>query len=68
MNFIEKLFHKDNLFDFLYNSNGSFILAKQKHKNVFVFYKNKKVIILDKRKKNTNVYMNLQIACKKLNI
>ena len=66
MLFLEKLLHKENLFDFLFNSNQSFRLAKQKHNNVFVFYKNNKIIIFDKRKKNTNVYMNLNSASKKL--
>ena len=65
--FIKKLFYKDTFIDFLTNKNRAYILAKQKHADIFVFYKNKKVIILDKRRKyNTCVYNNLDTASKKM--
>ncbi len=64
--FIKKIMYKYNRYDMIYNSNDSYKLAKQKDKKVFVFYKNDNVIILDKRDRYTNVYINLDSASKKL--
>ncbi|QOI90225.1 hypothetical protein QKU58_gp106 [Pyramimonas orientalis virus] len=64
--FVRKIFNKENLVDFLHNNRSSYILAKQKHKNVFVFYKKDNVIVLDKRNKSTHVYNNLAVASKNI--
>jgi hypothetical protein len=64
--FIKRIMYKYNRKDLLYNTNDSYKLAKQKNKKVYVFYKNDNVIILDKRNKYTNVYIDLDSASKKL--
>jgi hypothetical protein len=64
--FIKSLMTKKNCLDFICNRNDTYKMAKQKHKNVYVFYKNNNVIILDKRNRYPNVYSSLDSASKKL--
>lgn len=65
-NFMKKLLCKDDFNSFLMNSNKNYILSKRKYRNIYVFFKNKNVIVLDKRHKITNVYNNIKTVVQNL--
>jgi hypothetical protein len=68
MSLLNNLLHKDDMERFLKRRNNKYVLSKQKHENIFVFFKRNQVIVFDKRNKITNVYNNLKIAAEKLQI
>lgn len=66
--FMKKIVHSDE-FERIFNHNTkSYVLSKIKHKNIFVFYNKKNIIVIDKRKKEMNIYNNLKTAANKLKI
>lgn len=65
---LNTLLYKDDMETFFTRRHNKYVLSKQKHKNIFVFYKKNQVIVFDKRNKITNVYNNLKIAVEKLQI
>lgn len=67
-NLLHRLLHKDDIDTFMNVKHKKYVLSKPKHKNVYVFYKNNRVIVLDKRCKTTNVYNDLKVAAKKMDI
>lgn len=64
--FIRKIIHPDEWENIYKNNTKAYTLSKSKHKNIYVFYNKKNMIILDKRYKTINVYNTLKIAANKM--
>ncbi len=67
-NLLHRLLHKEDIDTFMNTNHKKYVLSKSKHKNIYVFYKNNRVIVFDKRCKTTNVYKDLKVAALKMDI
>ncbi len=66
--FMNRIVHSEE-FERIFNHNAkSYALSKHKHKNIYVFYNKKNIIVIDKRKKEMNIYNTLKTAANKLKI
>lgn len=65
---MNKIVHSDEFERIINHKTKSYVLSKIKHKNIYVFYNKKNIIVVDKRKKETNVYNTLKTAVTKLKI
>lgn len=66
--FINKIIHLDEFEKINNHNTQSYVLSKIKHKNIYVFYNKRNIIVLDKRKKVINVYNTLKTVVNKLKI
>ena len=66
--FMNKIVHSDEFERIINHNTKSYVLSKIKHKNIYVFYNKKNIIVVDKRKKEMNVYSTLKTAANKLKI
>ena len=66
--FMNKIVHSDEFERITNHNTKSYVLSKIKHKNIYVFYNKKNIIVVDKRKKEMNVYSTLKTAANKLKI
>jgi len=66
--FMKQIVHSDEFERIVNHNTKAYVLSRIKHKNIYVFYNKKNIIVVDKRKKEMNVYNTLKTAANKLKI